>query len=230
MGRNVSQEKKMTSGYTLLPDFYKHWTLPSTKNEVQRKKLNLHPKEAGRTGPTSFAWHLRHLFYKQISFRCTFKLLYFISQNTNTLFSVQKELIVSQSRSLALLLVKDSVFRASTSLALLPLRSETQSRCCIPASLLFSPGLKAAATRKKQKQRVWIDPKGKMFCDLWNNTAEMHPYACNRHSIFNEVCIERIGPKVRLENVLLERLLKTRMHTLLSKIYSEPFPWTLLIF
>lgn len=94
MGRNVSQEKKMTSGYTLLPDFYKHWTLPSTKNEVQRKKLNLHPKEAGRTGPTSFAWHLRHLFYKQISFRCTFKLLYFISQNTNTLFSVQKELIV----------------------------------------------------------------------------------------------------------------------------------------
>lgn len=88
------RKKKMTSGYTLLPDFYKHWTLPSTKNEVQRKKLNLHPKEAGRTGPTSFAWHLRHLFYKQISFRCTFKLLYFISQNTNTLFSVQKELIV----------------------------------------------------------------------------------------------------------------------------------------
>lgn len=88
------RKKKMTSGYTLLPDFYKHWTLPSTKNEVQRKKLNLHPKEAGRTGPTSFAWHLRHLFYKQISFWCTFKLLYFISQNTNTLFSVQKELIV----------------------------------------------------------------------------------------------------------------------------------------
>lgn len=87
-------KKKMTSAYTLLPDFYKHWTLPSTKSEVQRKKINLHPKGAGRTGPTSFAWHLRHLFYKQISFQCTFKLWHFISQNTNILFSAQKELIV----------------------------------------------------------------------------------------------------------------------------------------